>query len=137
MVLVLLAVATVAVTSASERLGVPAPLALVVVGVVASFAPLVPPVRLEPDVVLTVLLPPLLYVAAVRTSLVDFKAELWSITLLSVGLVLATTAAVGLVVMALLPVPAGAAFALGAVVAPRTPSPRRRSPAGSACPGAS
>ncbi len=118
MVLVLLAVATVAVTSASERLGVPAPLALVVVGVVASFAPLVPPVRLEPDVVLTVLLPPLLYVAAVRTSLVDFKAELWSITLLSVGLVLATTAAVGLVVMALLPVPAGAAFALGAVVAP-------------------
>ena len=74
--------------------------------------------HLEPEVVLLGLLPPLLYTAALRTSLVDFKDNLRTIASLSVGLVLFSTFAVALVVWWLLPVPFAAAVALGAVVAP-------------------
>ena len=64
------------------------------------------------------LLPPLLYAAAIRTSLVDIKANRRAIGLLAVGLVIFTTAIVGLVAWWLLPIPLAAAFAFGAVVAP-------------------
>ncbi len=64
------------------------------------------------------LLPPLLYAAAIRTSLVDFRANRRPIALLSIGLVLFTTAGVGLLVWWLLDVPLAVGFALGAVVAP-------------------
>ena len=81
------AVAVLTVTATSERVGVPAPLTLVVVGVAVSFVPGVPELRLEPEVVLLGLLPPLLYSAAISTSLVDFNANRRPILLLSVGLV--------------------------------------------------
>ena len=116
--LVIVAVTTAVVAGTARRWGLPAPLLLVVVGTVASVVPFFPTVALEPDVVLVGLLPPLLYATAIRTSLLDLTANRRAIGLLSVGLVLVTTAAVGLVVMWLLPVPPAAAFALGAVVAP-------------------
>jgi len=116
--LVIVAVTTAVVAGVARRWGLPAPLLLVVVGTVASVVPFFPTVALEPDVVLVGLLPPLLYATAIRTSLLDLTANRRAIGLLSVGLVLVTTAAVGLVVMWLLPVPPAAAFALGAVVAP-------------------
>jgi monovalent cation/hydrogen antiporter len=102
----------------SRRLGVPAPLVLIVAGIVASYVPFIREPALSSDVVLYGLLPPLLYAAAVRTSLVDFRANTSSILALSVGLVLFTAAGVGLVTWWLLPVPFAVAFALGAVVAP-------------------
>ncbi len=101
-----------------RRVGVPAPLALVVVGVIGSFLPFIPEPKLSPEVVLVGLLPPLLYAAAVRTSLVDFRANQTAIGTLSVGLVLFTAFGVGLAVWWLLPVPFAVAFALGAVVGP-------------------
>ena len=106
------------VTAFSRRLPVPAPLVLVVVGVAASFVPHVPEVELSPDLILLGFLPPLLYAAALNTSLLDFHANKRPIALLSVGLVIATTVSVGLVTWWLLPVEAPVAFALGAVVAP-------------------
>ncbi|MBF4163885.1 Na+/H+ antiporter [Nocardioides acrostichi] len=117
--LVVLAVVVLTVTGLAERFDLPAPLVLVVVGVVGSYLPFVPRVELEPEVVLLGLLPPLLYSASLSTSLVDFNANRRPILLLSVGLVAATTLVVGVVVHAVLP-SAGwaAAFALGAVVAP-------------------
>ena len=66
----------------------PAPLGLILVGVVASYSPGVPTVHLAADIVLLGLLPPLLYAAAIQTSLVDFNANRRPILLLSVGLVL-------------------------------------------------
>jgi len=76
-------------------------------------------VHLNPEIVLLGLLPPLLYAAALQTSLVDFNANRRSILLLSVGLVVFTTAGVAAVVHALLPdVGWAAAFAIGAVVGP-------------------
>ena len=117
--LVVLAVVVLAGTAVARRVGVPAPLLLVVVGVAGSFLPGLPEVHLEHDVVLLGLLPPLLYAAAVQTSLVDFNANRRSILLLSVGLVVFTTVGVAVVVHALLPdLSWAAAFAIGAVVAP-------------------
>ena len=112
-------VATVtAVAGLARRFNLSAPLLLTLVGLVASFLPFVPEVHLSSEVVLVGLLPPLLYAAAIRSSLVDFKENRRSIGFLSVGLVIFTALGVGLVTWWLLPVPFAAAFALGAVVAP-------------------
>jgi CPA1 family monovalent cation:H+ antiporter len=114
-VIVGLVAAVTLVTAVSRRLELPAPLILTLVGLVA---PGIPQVELSPEVVLIGFLPPLLYSAALNTSLLDFKRNLRPIALLSVGLVIVNTVVVGFVVWWLLPVPLAAAFALGAVVAP-------------------
>jgi len=116
--IIALIVFVIAVTGLSRRYGFPAPLVLTVVGVVASYLPWVPDYELSPELVLVGFLPPLLYAAALNTSLIDFRRNLRPITLLSVGLVLVNVVAVGLVVDVLLPVETWAAFAIGAVVAP-------------------
>lgn len=110
--------AVAAIGGLARRYRVPAPLLLVVLGIAASYLPVIGPVRITPDLILIGLLPPLLYAAAVRTSLIDFRANLRPIALLSVGLVLFNTVGIGLLTWALLPIPPAAAFALGAVVAP-------------------
>ncbi len=117
---VLAIVVTVAfVAGASRRFGWSPPLALVVVGLIASFVPGVPTFELDPDLVLFGLLPPLLYAAAIRTSLVDFAATKDALILLAVVLVAVSTVAVGLVAWWVVPsVSLAAALALGAVVAP-------------------
>lgn len=101
-----------------EPVGFPAPLALLAVGILASVAARGPLITLSPDIVLFGLLPPLLYAAALGTSLFDVKTHLTPILGLSVGLVLFTALGVALVAWWLLPVPFAVAFALGAVVAP-------------------
>jgi Na+/H+ antiporter len=117
--LVALAIVVLAGTALADRVRLPAPLGLIVVGVVASYVPGVPTVHLSSDVVLLGLLPPLLYAAAIQTSLVDFNANRRSILLLSVGLVVFTSLGIGLLVHALLPgIRWWAAIAIGAVVAP-------------------
>ncbi len=98
--------------------GVPTPIALLVVGAVLSFVPGIPEVRLSSELVLYGLLPPLLYAAALSTSLLDVRQNRGAILSLSVGLVLFTAAGVGLVAWLLLPVPFVLALALGAIVAP-------------------
>ncbi|MDT4899861.1 MAG: monovalent cation/hydrogen antiporter, partial [Pseudonocardiales bacterium] len=103
----------------ARRLAWSEPLVLVMVGVGLSFVPHFLEIRLTPSIVLIGLLPPLLYSAAIRTSLIDFRANRRAILLLSVGLVTFSTVVVGLVSWWVVPgVTLAAAFALGAVVAP-------------------
>ena len=102
----------------ARRYDLSAPLLLTIVGVAGSFVPFVPQVRLNPELVLVGLLPPLLYATAIRSSLVDFKANRRAIGMLSVGLVAFTALGVGALTWWLLPVPFAAAVAFGAVVAP-------------------
>ncbi len=117
--LVALAVAVLTGTAIAGRFDVPAPLLLIAAGIGASYAPGVPEVHLHHDVVLLGLLPPLLYAAALQTSLVDFHANRRPILLLSVGLVVFTALGVGALVHLVLPgVSWAASFAIGAVVAP-------------------
>jgi Na+/H+ antiporter len=114
-----LAGVVIVVVGVCRRFDLPAPIVLVAIGAGASFLPFVPEVHLTSEVVLVGLLPPLLYSAAIQTSLVDFNANRRAILLLSVGLVAFTT--VGVAVTAYYVIPAitwPAAFALGAVVAP-------------------
>jgi monovalent cation/hydrogen antiporter len=116
--LIALVSVVVAVGAIARRFGLPAPLLLTVVGVVGSFIPFIPDIKLTPDLVLIGLLPPLLYAAAIRTSVVDFRRNAKPIALLSVGLVIFTTIGVGLIAWWVLPIPLAAGLALGAVVAP-------------------
>lgn len=116
--LVVLIGAATALAALARRFGLSEPLVLTLAGLAASYVPAVPVVHLEPEVVLLGLLPPLLYTAALRTSLVDFRTNLRTIASLSVGLVLFSTFVVALVVWWLLPVPFAVAVAMGAVVAP-------------------
>ena len=103
----------------ARRIGISEPLVLVVVGLGLSYVPHFLDITLSPKLVLFGLLPPLLYAAAIRTSLIDFRANRRPILLLSVGLVAFSTVAVGLVSWWVVPgVTLAAALALGAVVAP-------------------
>jgi len=114
-----LLVGVLVVAGLARRYSLPAPLLLILAGVVVALIPGVPDYELDAEFVLILVLPPLLYSAAINGSLLDFKANLRAIGLLSVGYVLFCTALVGLVAWALIPgMPPGAAFALGAVVAP-------------------
>ncbi|MCE3274345.1 MAG: Na+/H+ antiporter [Propionibacteriaceae bacterium] len=116
---ILALVATVlAVTALAHRIRFSAPLLLMLVGIGVSFLPFVDIPELSSEVVLLGFLPPLLYAAAIRTSVIDFRANRRSIAQLSVLLVVVTALGVGLITWLILPVSFPVAFALGAVVAP-------------------
>jgi CPA1 family monovalent cation:H+ antiporter len=103
----------------ARRFGLLAPIVLLVAGLGLSFVPGFPEVHLEPELVLIGILPPLLYAAALQTSVPAFTFNLRPILLLAVGLVLVTAFAVGLAVHYVLPeVPLALCVALGAIVAP-------------------
>ena len=106
----------------ARRLSVPYPIVLVIGGALFGFIPGLPEVKLDPEVVLVVFLPPLVYGAAVYANFSDFRANLRTLTLSTVALVLATMCAVAWAAHALIPgLPWAAAFVLGAIVSPTDP----------------
>jgi Na+/H+ antiporter len=97
----------------------PYPIALVIGGGALGFVPELPEFPFDPQFILVLVLPPILYQAALLTSWRDFKASIRPISLLAVGLVIATTIAVGGALKLLVPeIPWAAAFVLGAIVSP-------------------
>ena len=97
----------------------PYPIALVIGGGVLGFIPDLPNLPFDPEFILILVLPPILYQAALLTSWRDFKASLRPIGLLAIGLVIATTLAVGATLKFLVPdIPWAAAFVFGAIVSP-------------------
>ena len=120
---VLFLLVTVAVLTAIARvLNLPYPILLVIGGSLVGFAPGVPDVQLEPDLVLLIFLPPLLFNAAYFSSVRDLRYHARAITLTSIGLVLLTMCSVALVAHAAIDgLPWAAAFALGAIVSPTDP----------------
>ena len=112
-------VAAVFVAALARRFNLSSPLVLVMAGLAVGLIPGVPSIILEPDVVLFVLLPPLLWSAGLESSYVNLRRNKRSIGLLAVGLPLATTAVVGIVAFELVPdLTLAAALTLGAIVAP-------------------
>jgi Na+/H+ antiporter len=107
-----------AVAWTADRVHISQPILLVVAGIALAFAPFVPRVDLDPEVVMLGLLPPLIYFAAFSMSWQAFRHNLSPIALLAVGCVLATTLIVGLVAHQLLGLPLAVAFMLGAIVSP-------------------
>jgi CPA1 family monovalent cation:H+ antiporter len=119
-VLFLVVIATVVATFA-RRLSVPAPSLLVVAGVVVGLLPGVPTVQVTPEVVSLVVLPPLLYAAGEELPWRDLRAVWRPVTALAIGLVIASAAAVGAVVVAITGLPVGMALVLGTVLASTDP----------------
>jgi Na+/H+ antiporter len=102
----------------ADRVGVPYPVLLVAVGAVLAWLPWVKVPQLAPEIVFYVFLPPLLYYAAYFIAPDDLRASARPIGLLSVGLVLVTTAIVAGVVLGITGMPLAVALVAGAVVAP-------------------
>ncbi|MFD4771367.1 Na+/H+ antiporter [Streptomyces niveus] len=117
--LIALVAGSAVIAAAARRTPVPAPLLLVTAGIVAAYVPGVPSYVLDPHIVLPLLLPPLLHMAAVESSYLDLRANARPIGLLSVGYVLFATVAVGYLAYLFIPgLPLTAALVLGAVIAP-------------------
>ena len=99
-------------------LRVPYPILLVLGGSALGFLPGVPDVELDPDLVLLLFLPPLLYAAAFFANLHELRRNVRPIGLLAVGLVAATMVAVAATAHAVIGLDWSVAFILGAIVAP-------------------
>ncbi len=118
-ILVLLLAVAVLLTWWARRIGIPYPIVLVVGGALLGFIPGLPTIPFDPTLILALVLPPILYGAAYNISMREFKQQIRAITLLAVGLVIATTLVVGAVLKWLIPdIPWAIAFAFGAIVSP-------------------
>ncbi|NUP56928.1 MAG: Na+/H+ antiporter, partial [Gemmatimonadaceae bacterium] len=136
-VAIVVAALVVALTALARRLPVPTPILQVAAGFLVAQIPGIAIPDLDPDLVFFVFLPPILWSAAMFTSVREFKRNFGSIGALAVGLVLVTTVAIAAVARQLFPgLPWSAAVALGAIVSPpdavaataivsRMPVPRR------------
>jgi monovalent cation/hydrogen antiporter len=121
-ILVALLVSVVVLSAAARALNIPYPIVLVLGGLVLSLIPGLPHARLDPDLVLLIFLPPLLYSAAFFANLRDLRSNLRVISMLSIGLVLATVVVVAVIAHAFIDdLSWPAAFTLGAIVGPTDP----------------
>lgn len=103
----------------SIRLSVPQPVLFVLGGLLLAVTPWVPHFEPDPGVIFLVFIPPLLYRAALNTSLRDFKRNLRPISMLAFGLVLATMCVVAWAAHLFIPgMNWASGFVLGAIVSP-------------------
>ena len=101
------------------KVRVASPLILLAVGLAIGFLPQVGAIEVEPHIVLEIVLPPLLFSAAVRMPTMDFRREMQAVAMLAIPLVFLSAFAVGFVINWLVPavsLPWG--VALGAVLSP-------------------
>ncbi|MDP9179641.1 MAG: Na+/H+ antiporter [Gemmatimonadota bacterium] len=118
-IIIMLLAVVLALTTIAQKISIPYPIFLVLGGLVLGVVPGLPAVTLHPDLVFLVFLPPILWAAAYFTSLREFRQNLRPISLLAVGLVLATSGGVAVVAHAVLPgIGWAEAIALGAIVSP-------------------
>ncbi|MBV8965253.1 MAG: Na+/H+ antiporter [Mycobacteriaceae bacterium] len=117
--LLLLLVGGVLIAALARRSHLSSALVLVVAGLAIGLIPGVPSVELQPNFVLSVILPPLLWSAGLESSYVALRKNFRPIALMAVGLPVATAFAVGFVAHRTVPaLTPAAALTLGAIVAP-------------------
>lgn len=123
LLIVLMLVTVIAATTAlSQKISIPGPVLTTLVGIALGFTPGFPAVRLNPELVLLAVLPPLVYAAAVQLPWEEFRSNLRPISFFAVGLVIFTAGVVAAVSHALIPHLSWAeAFALGAIISPTDP----------------
>ncbi|NUP68699.1 MAG: Na+/H+ antiporter, partial [Nonomuraea sp.] len=119
-VLALVVLATVVATFA-RRWRIPAPSLLVVAGLAVALLPGTPEIEISPELIGLVVLPPLLYASAEELSWRELRMVWKPVGILSIGLVLASAAAVGFVASVVTPLSWQMAFVLGAVLASTDP----------------
>ena len=101
---------------------VPYPIPLVIGGLVLGLVPGIPDIRLNPDLVLLVFLPPLLYSSAFFADLRSLRTDARVISLSAIGLVLATAGTVAVIAHEVIGLPWAMSFVLGAIVSPTDPA---------------
>ncbi|HXC61432.1 MAG TPA: cation:proton antiporter, partial [Nitrospiria bacterium] len=89
-IVIVLIASMVGLTILADRLAIPAPLILVPAGALLGFMPWFPRIELNPELILLVFLPPLVYAGGAFSSWQTFQKNLRPIILLSVGLALFT-----------------------------------------------
>src|SRR5262245_18816970 len=108
-----------ALAALSRRLGTPHPILLVIGGLALGLVPGLPHAELEPEVVFLIFLPPLIYVAAVFSSVRELRQDAGVIGRLAIGLVIFTTLIVGAVAHTVVPeLSWPVALLIGAIVSP-------------------
>ncbi|GAA2146497.1 cation:proton antiporter [Glycomyces algeriensis] len=118
-ILFALAVGGLLLTAAAEWMRIPAPVLICLYGLALGLVPGMPALDLDPEHLLPILLPPILWAAARKSSWRHFAANWRPILFLAVLLVFITTAAVAALAATISPVlPVSAAIVLGAICAP-------------------
>ena len=103
----------------AERVKFPFPILLVIAGLLIGLLPRLPEVRLDPEIVFLIFLPPLLFSAAWNFPWEDFRSNFLPILALAIGLVFATIVCVAYAAYWLIPgLTLAPAFVLGAIVSP-------------------
>jgi monovalent cation/hydrogen antiporter len=120
-VLAALFVSVAGLNAIARWLSVPYPIPLVLGGLVLGLLPGIPEIELEPDLVLVIFLPPLLYAAAFFSDLRALRSDLRPISLASIGLVLMTIGVVAVIGREVIGLSWPLSFALGAIVSPTDP----------------
>lgn len=87
----------------AEKIKASVPMLLLLVGMAIGFIPAMPKIEINPEIVMLLFLPPLLYDAAFNISFQEFKTNFNTITTLGMGLVFVTTAGIALLVHYLIP----------------------------------
>jgi Na+/H+ antiporter len=119
--IVVLFVSVAGLNALARWLTVPYPIPLVLGGLVLGLMPGVPKIELDPDLVLLIFLPPLLYSAAFFSDLRALRDDARAISLLAIGLVLLTLVAVAVLAHEALGMSWAVSFVLGAIVSPTDP----------------
>lgn len=103
----------------TDKIKLPYPIVLVFIGLIIGFVPVLPNLKLNPEIVFLIFLPPLLYDAAFKTSWLDFKKEIRAISTLAITLVFFSTVIVAVAVHYLIPgFSWPVSFLLGAIISP-------------------
>src|SRR5580765_1210428 len=117
--LILICLVAVALLSlVARKIRVPYPILLTIGGLILALIPGLPAIRLDPQLVFSLFLPPLIYPAAVFTSWRDFRTNLRPILLLAIGLVLLTMEAIAYLFHYLVGLPLAVGFVFGAIISP-------------------
>lgn len=115
----ILLLAAVLLVNIAQKLRVPYPIALVLGGTAIGFIPGIPTIDFDPNIVLVIVLPPILYTAAFGTAFREFQRNWKEIFSLALGLVIFTTIIIGIIFKWMFPQYSWAlAFAFGAIVSP-------------------
>ena len=103
----------------APKVGVASPLILLGVGLAIGFLPQVGAIEIAPHIILEIILPPLLFSAAVRMPTMDFRREMQAVAMLAIPLVFISSFAIGFLINWMVPqISLARGVALGAVLSP-------------------
>jgi len=116
---IILMFAAILLVGLSQKVKIPYPIGLVLGGVIIGFTPIQYEIYFDPNLILIIVLPPILYYAAFEISFREFRSNLQEILSLALGLVIFNTFVIGIIFHWIFPdLSLALAFAFGAIVSP-------------------